>query len=93
MVDPIMCRKFVSNIKTNNMKEFYLQAYPTDELGAEINEGTNFYGLLDCLWSGKDVYEYIGVYDSLVRERLFDELQNRANFSREHVSYIWLKNN
>ena len=31
------------------IKQFYLNNYPTDELGVELNENTNFTGLLNEL--------------------------------------------
>ena len=74
------------------MKEFYLENYPTDELGVEIKEGTNFYGLLDCIWYGGDIYEYIGVGDSLVRQRLFEELAKRLQRTYDEIYLLWLKN-
>lgn len=74
------------------MKEFYLQNYPTDELGVAIKWGTTFYGLLDCLWYGRDVYEYIGVRDSSVRQRLFQELAKRMQRSYDEIYLLWLRN-
>ena len=88
-----MCCKFVVNIKANKMRQFYLDNYPTDELGVEIKEETNFYGLLNCLWQGLDVYDYIGVGDSLIRQRLFEELAKRLERPYEEVHLLWLKNN
>jgi len=73
-----------------NIKEFYLNTYPTDELGTEINENANFTGLLNELYNGKDVYDYIGVGDSLIRERLFSELANLLETSYDYIYNIWL---
>ena len=56
------------------LKKFYLSNYPTDELGAEINGKSTFDGLIQTLIKKDDVYKYIGVQDSLVRERLFQRL-------------------
>ena len=75
-----------------NIKQFYLENYPTDELGVEINENANFTGLLNELFTSNDVYEYISVYDSLVRERLFTELSTILNCSYEYVYNLWLNN-
>jgi hypothetical protein len=75
-----------------NIKQFYLKKYPTDELGVEINENANFTGLLNELFTSNDVYEYISVYDSLVRERLFTELSTILNCSYEYVYNLWLNN-
>jgi len=73
-----------------NIKEFYLNEYPTDELGIELNDNITFAGLVTELFSGDDVYKYIGVYDSLVRERLFSELAKQLNTSYDYVYNLWL---
>mgnify|MGYP001031709467 CR=1 FL=1 len=72
------------------IKEFYLNTYPTDELGAEINENANFVGLLNELHNSTDVYEYIGVGDSIIRERLFEKLSEILNTSYDYVYNLWL---
>lgn len=73
-----------------NIRESYLNNYPTDEMGVELNENATFPGLLSCLYEGNDVYEFLGVADSLVRERVFEELANRLNESYEFVYNLWL---
>lgn len=72
------------------IKEFYLNNYPTDELGIEINEKATFAGLVTILFGDMDVYDYIGVGDSIVRERLFEELANQLNTSYDYVYNMWL---
>lgn len=57
-----------------NIREWYMGMYPSDELGSEINGGATFKGLFDALDCYKDVYEYIGVGDSIIRERCFERL-------------------
>jgi len=79
-----------------NIKEYYMNAYPTDELGVELNENSTFVGLLDVLntQSVNDdsdyVYEYIGVVDSIVRERLFSNLALVLNKPYDYVYNLWL---
>jgi len=75
-----------------NIKEFYLNAYPTDDMGEDINPNANFTGLITQIFGGFDIYEYVGVYDSLVRERLFTELANQLNKPYEFVYRLWLDN-
>ena len=74
------------------IKEFYLNEYPTDELGVELNEKATFAGLVTELFGGHDVYDYIGVGDSLVRERLFSELAKQLNKPYDFVYNMWLNN-
>lgn len=74
-----------------NIKNYYLRTFPSDELGMELNETPTFAGLLNQLIVGGDVYRYIGVSDSLVRERLFERLAEELEVSYEYVYNLWLK--
>jgi hypothetical protein len=73
------------------IRKYYLEAFPTDELGIEINENATFAGLLNQLIVGGDVYEYIGVGDSIVRERCFEKLAKEMEVSYDYVYNLWLK--
>jgi hypothetical protein len=72
------------------IREFYLERYPTDELGMELNETPTFAGLLNQLIVGGDVYRYIGVGDSIVRERLFERLAEELEVSYDYVYNLWM---
>ena len=74
------------------IKNWYTHYYETDELGQEINSMATFNDLHRALLDGRDVYEVIGVGDSLVRERLFDELAILLGVSYEVVYDMWLNN-
>ena len=73
-----------------NIKEYYMNEYPADELGVELNENVTFVGLLNTLHEGGDVYDYIEVGDSLVRERLFEELAKQLNKPYDYVYDLWM---
>jgi len=73
------------------VKEFYLKNYPSDELGKEINEDASFVGLLWTLQSKGDVYDFLGVFDSIVRERLFEELAKQLRLSYTTIYEMWMK--
>lgn len=75
-----------------NLRQFYCETYPTDELGPEINETAHFAGLLNELYLGNDVYKYIGVDDSIVRERCFAELAASLEVDYSYVYNLWLNN-
>ena len=75
-----------------NIKEFYLNEYPTDELGIELRDDTNFTGLLNNLYTANDVYTYIGVGDSIIRERLFAKLAEILDAPYDYVYNLWLSN-
>ena len=70
------------------LREFYQKNYPTDELGVEINN-ISFVSLLDVLYRGDDVYQFIGVDDSLVRERLFEQLAFMLGMNYDYVYETW----
>ena len=67
------------------IKDFYLTEYPTDELGIELDNKATFAGLVTQLFGDGDVYDYIGVHDSIVRERLFSELAKQLDTSYDYV--------
>lgn len=72
------------------IKEFYLNNYPTDELGNEIHTKATFIGLFEVLDTYKDVYEYIGVHDSIIRERIFEKLANEMGVDYNEIYNQWL---
>ena len=74
------------------IKQFYLNNYPTDELGVELNENANFTGLLNELVTNNDIYGYIGVGDSIIRERLFTKLSEILKTPYDYVYNLWLNN-
>ena len=61
------------------IKEWYGETYKSDELKDYINEGVTFQQLKEVMSQGGDVYDLIGVGDSLIRERLFYGLADREN--------------
>ena len=73
-----------------NMREYYLENFPTDELGTEINETATFEGLWRVLNNYEDVYEYIGVGDSVIRERVFSRLSENMGVNYDEVYSRWL---
>lgn len=73
----------------NNIKEWYQATYKDDELGDNINE-VSWSDLWAGLCKGTDVYDIIGVGDSVIRERLFEELANTLECDYDVVYYTWL---
>ena len=73
------------------IKQFYLETYPTDDMGKDIKDDATFVGLVTQLFGEGDVYDYLGVYDSLIRERLFSELAKQRKTSYDYVYNLWLK--
>ena len=71
------------------IKKFYLENYPTDDMGLELSETATFAGLLNELYQEGDIYEYIGVSDSLIRERLFEKLADQLQVDYQYVYNLW----
>jgi hypothetical protein len=73
------------------IKQFYLETYPTDDMGNDIKDDTTFLGLITELVGKNDIYDFLGVHDSLIRERLFSELAKQLKTSYELIYDLWLK--
>lgn len=73
-----------------SVKEWYVSEFPLDEMGAGIYDDITFGGVLECLRDGYSVYEYIGVADSLVRERIFAKLASLRGVSGDYIYRLWL---
>jgi hypothetical protein len=73
-----------------NVREFYVKNYPSDDMGADINPNATFDGLVHALSNCQDVYEYLNVYDSIIRERLFEKLSLILNCEYEVIYNQWL---
>lgn len=76
--------------QTDNVREWYLLAFPDDELGAELNPDLTFDDALAAIPSGTGFYDSIDAGDSVVRERIFEELCNRYGYTYDEVYDSWL---
>lgn len=87
----------VNNHKENSIRKWYISVYPHDELGNEISKETifvpdesNCLSLFDILDFHMDVYDYIGVMDSCIRERIFTKLALIMNVSYDYIYDQWI---
>lgn len=71
-----------------SIKKWYVKAYPTDDLGPEIHG--NFAGALETMAKGGDIYDFMDVGDSIVRERLFTRLSEMLGLDYDHIYELWL---
>jgi hypothetical protein len=69
------------------IKEWYMNDYPTDELGCELYDNVTFSQLSKDLGN---VYDVIGVGDSLIRERVFTKLSELMNVDYAYIYRQWL---
>lgn len=79
--------------ENTNVKKWYMETYKTDELGQEINGDLIFYDIFRALDTYKDIYEVLEVGDSLVRERVFQELAKIMQVDYMYIYNQWLLGN
>ena len=83
--------KDVDTQKANDLvKDWYKSEYPSDELGDEINPSITFNDVFEALDNYKDIYKLLGVGDSIVRERVFDELADIMGVDYDYIFDQWL---
>lgn len=71
------------------IRDWYTSAYPDDDLGMYLSDIT-FHDLHTGISQGLDIYDHIGVGDSIVRERLFDRLAELKSTSYNAIYDMWL---
>jgi hypothetical protein len=82
--------KNVTIAKRIKVKKWYLKTYPKDDLGKEIREDITFWSLWAYMSQGYDVYNILGVGDSMIRERVFEELSKILGVDYDVVYQKWL---
>ncbi|MBQ8082245.1 MAG: hypothetical protein IJ240_10175 [Clostridia bacterium] len=73
-----------------SVRDWYTATFPEDDLGPDMNMELTFQGLFDALDSYQDVYKTLGVGDSLVRERCFEELAQIIGTEYSYIYDQWL---
>lgn len=76
--------------ENTNVKEWYIKTYSTDTMGEEIRSDITFYDIFNALDKKKDFYDFIGVYDSLIRERIFRQLAKIMKVDYMYIYNQWL---
>jgi hypothetical protein len=72
------------------IRDWYIENYPTDDLAEEMNDETTFENLWDAINTQANVYDIIGVDDSVVRERLFEKLSDIYEVDYFSIYNSWL---
>ena len=80
------------NGKQDTIQKWYLQKYRSDELGKEINPKYTFGNAMVCLMNGDDIYDLLGVNDSVVRERVFSRLAELMKIDYDVIYNTWNAN-
>ena len=74
----------------SSIRDWYTQAFPDDELGYIIDPDATFADAVKFMAYGGEVYEYLGVVDSLVRENVFSKIAAITGVEYEDVYDLWL---
>ena len=74
-----------------NVKNWYVETYPTDELGLDIDPNIEFTNVLNALDNYSDIYDLIGISDSIIRERLFQKLSEITGKTYTEIYDKWLE--
>lgn len=77
--------------KTSLVRDYYMNAYESDELGAEINPTLTFSQAFNGMKKGKNIYDLMNVCDSIVRERVFctlAEMYTKGDYGE--IYNLWL---
>lgn len=82
----------ISTLQQSKVLDFYKQKHAHDDYGvSEIKPNVTFLDfLLELNKPNGDIYELIGVSDSLIRERLFERLSELLNVDYNVIYDMWL---
>lgn len=77
--------------QTDNVREWYALAFPSDELAVGISPSLTFDDAIAAVPTGDGFYTALGdTADSLLRERIFEELCNRYGYTYDEIYDSWL---
>lgn len=80
-------------MKNENIRKWYMEEYPDDELGTELNKNVTFEMVYEFMKKGIDFYDLMGsACDSTIRERIFNQLSIAYDTSYENIYDLWLEN-
>lgn len=76
---------------SKKISPWYQSEFPGDDLGEEISPDVSFQTLYNAVCDGRDVYDVIGVGDSIIRERCFEHLSDIIGLSYNEIYDKWLE--
>lgn len=96
MIDDLFVKEngSLSDIDNGNdsVMQWYVDSFQDDELGKEIPKDTTFQDIVDALNNHRDVYDLLGnAADSIIRERIFNEIAKRLNVDYDDIYNKWLE--
>ena len=72
------------------VRDWYVHTYPDDDLGQRINPDMTFDAAMQAVSLGGGFYDALGVDDSIVRERVFRQLDVRTGIPYDAIYEAWL---
>ena len=84
----------MNRLLDQSVKQWYIKMYPEDEMGNDIHRQVTFNDALLCLLTRfNSVYDILGVDDSVIRERVFEQLTKIVKkLTYEDFYNMWLYN-
>lgn len=74
-----------------SVRDWYVDAFPTDDLGPKIPAKLTFWNAIAALNIGADFYCFLGdAADSIVRERIFGRIANIMDCDYDTVYNTWM---
>lgn len=68
-----------------NLKQWYIEQWERDNMKDKIDENLTPESMITGCILGMDIYQVIGVGDSLIRERLFDMVAHHYGVSYSEI--------
>jgi hypothetical protein len=79
------------NTTDRSIKEWYIKAFPDDEVGQEINDHITFEEAYHALKTGNSFYKVVGDHiDTVIRERIFTEMSYLFKVSYDEIYNLWI---
>lgn len=78
-------------MEKQSIKQWYCNEYPEDEMGEGINPDITFEDLFNVLDNYQNVYEALGVDDSIIRERAFAKLATIMGVEYDYIYDQWMR--
>ena len=81
----------ISKLNSHKVREYYITAFETDNLGYEIDKNISFLDVfLTLTLKDKGIYDLLGVGDSIIRERVFERLSELLSVDYYTIFNAWL---
>lgn len=78
--------------KSKDLRRWYVKTYPDDNFGKQLRTGITLKAIWELMNQNLDFYEIAGGdCDSLIRERVFEEIAKEQGIRYEDVYDIWMR--